>query len=110
MYMHALRHGGNSMLHRAFKTKVNTIFSLALAFLLIMLALYLIRLPLGVHATTPSNPIQQENQLPGTTSWQLTNPDSYVNNRYATIEGYAWATSVSAGNSLSFSVSSNALT
>jgi hypothetical protein len=73
-----------------------------------LLALYLIRLPFHVHAT--SNPIQQENQLPGTTSWQLTNPDSYVNNRYSTIEGFSWATSVSAGNTLSFSVSTTAPT
>jgi hypothetical protein len=110
MYIIALRQGGNYMLHRAFKTKVNAIFSLALAFLLIMLVLYLIRLPFNVHATAPLNPIQQENQLPGTTSWQLTNPDSYVNNRYAHIEGYAQANSVSAGNTLSFSVSSTAPT
>jgi hypothetical protein len=54
------------------------------------------------------NPIQQENLFLGTTSWQLTQPASYVNHRYLSIEGYAWATSVTAGNILSFSVSTTA--
>jgi len=53
------------------------------------------------------NPIQFENQLPGTTTWQLTNPASYQSGRFADIEGYPWAESAIAGDTLSFSVSTN---
>ena len=60
------------------------------------------------YAAEQLNPIQQENQLPGTTSWQLTQPAQYVKNRYPSIEGYAWETSVTAGNTLLFSVSTTA--
>src|SRR5215467_7677214 len=95
------------MPHRAFKKKANVLFSFALALLLTLLATFLI-VPFKAHAI--SNPIQQENQLPGTTSWQLTNPDSYGNYRYSHIEGYTWATSVSTGNTLTFSVSTTAPT
>src|SRR5690349_4399379 len=91
------RYLGSHMLHRALKKKPNALFSFVLSCLLILLALYLI-VPFKGHAS--SNPIQQENQLPGTTSWQLTNPDSYGNYRYSHIEGYAWATSLSTGNTL----------
>jgi hypothetical protein len=53
------------------------------------------------------NPIQLENQLPGTTSWQLTDPASYRSDRFADIEGYPWAESAIAGDTLSFSVSTD---
>src|SRR5689334_12595402 len=95
------------MLHRALEKKPNALFSFVLSCLLILLALYLI-VPFKAHASL--NPIQQENQLPGTTSWQLTNPDSYGNYRYSHIEGYAWDTSLSTGNTLTFSVSTTAPT
>ena len=100
------------MVDSAFKTKATSLFLVVLALLVILLSLsYLVLyllVPFVAHAT--ANPIQQENQLPGTTSWQLTKPDSYANSRYATIEGYAWATSISAGNPLTFSVSTTAPT
>ena len=50
------------------------------------------------------NRIQLENQLPGTTTWQLTDPASYQSGRFADIEGYPWAESAIAGETLSFSV------
>src|SRR5436305_13123822 len=55
------------------------------------------------------NPISDENQLPGTTAWELTNKASYNSNsdRFADIEGYPWAESAIAGDTLSFSVSTN---
>lgn len=53
------------------------------------------------------NPIQRENQLPGTTDWQLSNPSVYDDKmfHYSGIEGYAWETSVEAGQAVNFSVS-----
>jgi len=62
------------------------------------------------HNSSPAthlNPVQQENQLPGTTKWQLTRPASYdtQTSRFQAIEGYAWTTSVAAGDTISFSVS-----
>jgi hypothetical protein len=56
------------------------------------------------------NPIQEENALPGTTSWQLTNPANYdeINYRYPEIEGYAWITTAKAGDTVKFSVSTEA--
>jgi len=53
------------------------------------------------------NSIQKENQLPGTSDWQLTNPAQEENTlfHYPAIEGYAWSTSVEAGDTVKFSVS-----
>jgi hypothetical protein len=73
--------------------------------------------PLAVGTTSPlnrtdvnSNPIQIENSLPGTSSWQLSNPAPYDNATFdfPAIEGYAWTTSVVAGDEVTFSVSTTA--
>jgi hypothetical protein len=69
--------------------------------------------PVPQHQSSPVAPlnaIQQENQLPGTTDWQLTNHATYdiQSLRFPAIEGYAWSTSAAAGDILSFSVSTNA--
>ena len=53
-------------------------------------------------AIPPANPIQLENQQPGTTSWQL-DPDHTAQNHE--IEGYASAASVNKGSSINFMVS-----
>jgi len=53
-------------------------------------------------AVPPANPIQLENQQPGTTSWEL-DPDHTAQNHE--IEGYASATSVNKGSSINFMVS-----
>lgn len=50
------------------------------------------------------NTIQEENQLPGTSSWIITRPSLGNNNRF-NIEGYSSATSVMVGNTIGFSVS-----
>ena len=64
-------------------------------------------IPLMKQAVNNVNPIQRENQLPGTTDWQLSNPAPYDAKTfdYPTIEGYAWTTSVQAGDEVQFSVS-----
>ena len=56
------------------------------------------------------NPIQIENQLPGTTSWKLTNPAPFDTTTFdfPTIEGYAWTTSAEAGDEVKFSVNTTA--
>jgi hypothetical protein len=56
------------------------------------------------------NPIVTENQLRGTTSWQITDPAHFdpKTYRYSEIEGYAWTTSAEAGGVIKFSVSTNA--
>ena len=56
------------------------------------------------------NPVQIENQLPGTTAWWLTNPAPFDKKtfRYPAIEGYAWTTSVEVGDVVNFSVSTTA--
>jgi hypothetical protein len=56
------------------------------------------------------NPILTENQLRGTTSWQLTKPAQFDTKtyRYTQIEGYAWTTSAEAGDIVKFSVSTTA--
>lgn len=64
--------------------------------------------PTPTASPRSNNPIRRENQLPGTTQWQLTHPASYVDDRSPAIEGYAWATSVAAGNALPCSVSTTA--
>ncbi|MFL5627014.1 MAG: N,N-dimethylformamidase beta subunit family domain-containing protein [Ktedonobacteraceae bacterium] len=53
------------------------------------------------------NPIQRENQLVGTTDWQLSNPAAEDNNTftYPAIQGYAWTTSAQVGDEVQFSVS-----
>src|SRR5436305_12215492 len=61
----------------------------------------------------PLNPIQQENQRPGTSAWEPTSPANLAlydpkTFRTPAIEGYAWATSVQAGEMLRFSVSTTA--
>ncbi len=84
---------------------------LTLALLLLLLAL----LALGFflyqqeHSPPVSNPISRENQLPGTSAWQLTNEAPYDDKTFRSpiIEGYAWTTSAIAGDSVSFSVSTN---
>ncbi len=56
------------------------------------------------------NPVQQENQLPGTTEWQLTRSASYdpQTARSQAIEGYASTTSAAAGDRISFFISTTA--
>src|SRR5258706_10504165 len=63
--------------------------------------------PFMEKAVNNVNPIQRENQLPGTTDWQLSNPAPYDTKtfHYPTIEGYAWTTSAQAGDEVKFSVS-----
>lgn len=58
------------------------------------------------------NPIQQENLLPGTPDWRITNPSPLdpSSNTYAGIEGYSSLTSVAAGNTISFAVNTNTTT
>lgn len=56
--------------------------------------------------------IADENELPGTTSWQLTNPVRPAEREAGTfrsraIEGYASATSVNVGGTITFHVSTN---
>ena len=86
-----------------------TLTILALLFLLLVLlagGLFLYQLsPLSSR----SNLISQENQLLGTTAWQLTNESPYDEKtiRSPVIEGYAWTTSAIAGESVSFSISTN---
>src|SRR5947209_5465371 len=55
------------------------------------------------------NPIQIENELPGTADWQLAHPDTYDDKtfHYSVIEGYAWTTSTETGE-VKFSVSTTA--
>ncbi len=62
------------------------------------------------RAGTGLSPIQIENQLPGTSSWQLSNPAPYdtATFDYPAIEGYAWTTSAGAGDEVKFSVSTTA--
>ncbi len=77
----------------------------------IMLLLYrwqITQSPVALSAH--NNPVQQENKLPGTTDWQLTRPASYdtQTSRFQAIEGYAWATSAAAGDTISFSISTTA--
>src|SRR5712692_1973135 len=59
--------------------------------------------------STP-NPIQSENQLPGTAAWQLSNSAPYnaTTFDYPAIEGYAWTTSAAPGDVVQFSVSTTA--
>lgn len=96
---------------RSMKTQV----SLALLFLLIALlasGFFLAQQQKDVHilpAPSRHNPIQQENQLPGTTAWRVTKESPFDDKtfRYPYIEGYASTTSAIAGDTVSFSVSTN---
>lgn len=65
-----------------------------------LLALLALALPLGAFA---ANPIQTENQLPGTTAWQITNPSTE-----GQIQGYTGEDSVNAGQKLDLYVSTAA--
>lgn len=62
------------------------------------------------RTSTSLNPIQIENRLPGTSSWQLSNPAPYDDATfdYPAIEGYAWTTSTNADDEVKFSVSTTA--
>ncbi len=86
-----------------------TLITLALLFLL----LALLALGFFLYQLSPVSPrfnsISQENQLPGTSAWQLTNEAPYDDKTFRSpiIEGYAWTTSAIAGDSVSFSVSTN---
>src|SRR5579859_2880021 len=53
------------------------------------------------------NPIQIENQRPGTTSWIITKPEQGQPPSFQ-IKGYAWTTSATPGQSVIFSVSTGA--
>jgi len=59
------------------------------------------------HQESGLNPIQVENQLPGTKDWQLSKPAPYDGKTFHSpqIEGYAWSTSAEAGEEVQFSVS-----
>lgn len=85
--------------------------SAVLLILFLLTAAFLERHPWASRqvVSSPSNQIQQENQQPGTRAWQMTNVAPYDRKTFRTpgIEGYAWATSVVAGDTLSFSVSTN---
>jgi hypothetical protein len=79
---------------------------LLIAAFLVFPLIFTLRLPINEQQQVMQlNSIQLENQLPGTTTWQLTNPALYRSGRFADIEGYPWAESAIAGDSLSFSVS-----
>jgi hypothetical protein len=71
----------------------------------------------GSNQKTP-NRVVQENSLPGTSSWILTNPPTVlaqyppgdidrVTNRCPVIEGYAWPPTVNIGETISFYVSTS---
>jgi hypothetical protein len=66
----------------------------------------------GQYAAPRPNPIQQENQRPGTTAWEPTSPLALARYdpttfRTPTIEGYASTTSAQAGDTIKFAVSTN---
>ncbi len=80
---------------------------------LVSLDVFLFRTQPETITTTssPQNPIIQENQKPGTNSWQMTKDTTYdvKTFRSPVIESYAWKSSVVAGETLSFSVSTTQL-
>ena len=89
-----------------------TLITLALLFLLIALLAcgFFLKQQQKYSPPAPSlNPIQRENQLAGTNTWQITNEAPYDNKAFRSpvIEGYAWTTSAIAGDTISFSVSTN---
>lgn len=98
---------------REFRSRnLKMLITLALLFLLIALLAFGLFLyhqweNRSVALSRPINPILQENQLPGTNSWETTNIPSYDQNsfRFPDLEGYAWTTSAVAGDTVSFSVS-----
>jgi hypothetical protein len=87
--------------------------TLALLFLLIAipaLGVFIYQQQANRPPASPQfNPIARENQLPGTSEWQTTNESPYDDKtfRFPVIEGYAWTTSAIAGETVSFSVSTN---
>src|SRR5215207_6274220 len=68
-----------------------------------------LRTDVGARAGQPSEIIQRENQRAGTRDWMLTNTriDTKTKYRCPWIEGYCSRTSVSAGDTISFHVSTN---
>ena len=97
-----------TVVSQIFTTSPLRIWSILAFFLLSTLnSLSTASIPSMGKAINTVNPIQKENQLPGTTDWQLSNPDPYNTKtfHYSTIEGYAWTTSVQAGDEVQFSVS-----
>ena len=98
------------------KTLISQIFTIAPLRIWGILAFFLLStfnplsppsIPFMEQAVNNVNSIQRENQLPGTTEWQLSNPAPYDAKTfdYPTLEGYAWTTSVQAGDEVQFSVS-----
>src|SRR5690242_5141140 len=55
-------------------------------------------------ARAASNPVVAENQQPGTSAWQINNPSDDIRKQ---VKGYASATSVNLGQSITFFVSVN---
>ncbi len=78
-------------------------------FIAVPLIFFLTHQGQGVMQLPPggANPIWQENQLPGTSDWQLSNAASYMGSRFSAIEGYPMAQSATAGETLAFAVSTN---
>jgi hypothetical protein len=96
------------LVRRIFTTSLLQIWGTLVFFLLSILNPFLVpSAPLMKKAANDLNPIQRENQLPGTTAWQLSNPASEDGKTatYPAIEGYAWTTSAQAGDEVQFSVS-----
>lgn len=98
------------------KNNLHRIFSPSSPLLLVILILLIvgILIPLVLKFTwrqqSNLNQIQIENQLPGTTAWQLTDPAPFDRKTFRSpaIEGYAWTTSAEAGDAVKFSVSTTA--
>jgi hypothetical protein len=88
---------------------IKTLVTLTLLFLLIALLAFGFFLYQQQQHRPPVNPIIRENQLPGTSAWKITRgtPIDDKTFRSPVIEGYAWTTSAIAGDTVSFSVSTN---
>ncbi len=92
---------------------IKTLITLVLLFLLIALLAYGFYLDrqreYRPQVSSRFNPIAQENQLPGTSAWETTNEAPYDDKtfRFPVIEGYTWTTTAIAGDTVSFSVSTN---
>src|SRR6266851_3134262 len=99
---------GNRFLCKDRRWQLLKVVSLQLSNTLVLFLLALSN-PLLQKLTSPGqlNPIQIENQLPGTRDWQLSNPALYDPKtfHYPAIEGYAWTTSAQVGGEVNFSVS-----
>ncbi len=98
------------------KNNLHRIFSPYSPLLLVILILLIvgILIPLVLKFTwrqqSNLNQIQIENQLPGTTAWQLKDPAPFDTKTFRSpaIEGYGWTTSAEAGEVVNFSVSTTA--